>query len=837
MPPRFKINAIRPFLIFTGLFGMGVAQPILNLYGNNPEVFIANRSSFLQILTFALSVTFAPPLLAGAAWWVARKIDHRFGVFMEMVIITIAGFLLASVVSRHLSASSDLLLIPAIIAAFTLGIFGARENPVRDWLTYLVLMPVASLVVFLVFSKSAELLWERQAEAEANAAVANPIPVVMLVFDELPVTSLMTANGQINDVLFPNFYRVAESSYWFRNFATNSIATSDSVPIILSGVLNEDAKPNSSDHPDTLFTLLGESYEMNVTEKVTSLCPDSICGRAARDRSDSKPVERTDGSLRRLLTDSLVVYGHLSMPPFVRSNLPDVSGRWGGFIEGVETSNVKDNLTAGLGLPPAPESGRPSWMNNWIGATKRFATSKQQALHYTHVMAPHIPWVTNPSGTVYPLPEQTGILVAGVEAGYWVENPVYATQGYQRHLSQLGAVDTLLGHYLDELERTGIWDEALVIITADHAVSFEPGSHRRWVKGDNADALYRAPLFVHLPGQSSSEVHDEPTFSIDILPTIIDVLDISVEWELEGLSLLDELPPNRDHIYDHFTGDQVTLGMDIAHLHELLAKKYALMPDTGSWSSVAAVGPFRESVGRSLDDIDAKVNANVFASFEGFEKGVVVTRQSGIVPTILKGRVSIPEGSMSSNVLIAVNGWVRGAGYAIRDSGATWEFSCHVPESAFREGVNQVEILVTSGDGQWQRSVSGAVPKTTYRDQQGNVLTIEPRGARIVQIDSVQLTDETLRVKGFTADTRAKVTPDTLLVFYGDRLAFAGPPNVERGDVPIWFKSENLRLSGFDFKLPAEDVPANLERITVVASFSGSGVLDYALLPGIDKTD
>ena len=132
MPRKFDLNAIRPFLIFTGLFGMGVAQPILNLYGDNPEVFIANRSSFLQILTFALIVTFALPSLAGAVWYASRKIDHRAGVFVEMVVITIAGFLLASVVNRHLSASSDLLLLPAIIAAIALGIYGTRQNPVRD---------------------------------------------------------------------------------------------------------------------------------------------------------------------------------------------------------------------------------------------------------------------------------------------------------------------------------------------------------------------------------------------------------------------------------------------------------------------------------------------------------------------------------------------------------------------------------------------------------------------------------------------------------------------------------------------------------------------------------
>ena len=46
----------RAFTLF-GLFGLGIAQPLLDLYGSNPEVFIANRSSTAQIVGFALVVT------------------------------------------------------------------------------------------------------------------------------------------------------------------------------------------------------------------------------------------------------------------------------------------------------------------------------------------------------------------------------------------------------------------------------------------------------------------------------------------------------------------------------------------------------------------------------------------------------------------------------------------------------------------------------------------------------------------------------------------------------------------------------------------------------------
>jgi arylsulfatase A-like enzyme len=36
-------------------------------------------------------------------------------------------------------------------------------------------------------------------------------------------------------------------------------------------------------------------------------------------------------------------------------------------------------------------------------------------------------------------------------------------------------VDTLIGQLLDHLEKTGLYDSALVVITADHGASSGPG--------------------------------------------------------------------------------------------------------------------------------------------------------------------------------------------------------------------------------------------------------------------------------------------------------------------------------------------------------------------------
>jgi len=709
----FRLANILPVLIFFGLFGMGITLPVLELYGHNPEVFIANRSSSAQIVAFALIVAFLPAAVMGVIWRLGRAINLRAGEILEFLGISIAGFFVSASLLRYVMESTNLSLAIAIPVGIFLGLYGRRQGVVRNWLSYLIIVPLISLASFLVFSDSAGLLWQEDAEAVENANVANPISVVFLVLDELPLPSLLREDGQINDALFPNFARVAKSSYWFRNYATNSVKTADSIPILLSGVISEDSKPTSADHPKTLFTLLGQSHAMYVRESVTSLCPDSICTKDSGDNADTRELKRTDGSLSLLLTDALVVYGHLAMPPLVRNRMPAIGGRWGGFIDQPDVSSERDNHPSGVTLPPAPKTGRPAWINDFLAAKDRLATSVTPSLHYTHIMAPHIPWRVNPSLTVYSAPDYYTTIVAGLNNGYWPKSPEMPTQGLQRHLAQLGAVDKLLGYYIDELQRTGFWNEALVIVTADHGASFKPGTHRRDTMGGGIDALYRVPLFIHLPGQDFMAVRDEPAFSLDVLPTIIDVLEVAIDWSLPGLSLLGELPATRAHDYDHFTGKREALDMRLESLMKEVEHDFSLIPDTGSWKSIAAVGPYRELVGKNLVELGSVGNESIFVVFDLLKDDLMIDEQTGKVPTFFKGLVSVPPDYNTDDFLVAVNGIIAGAGTTLNRESDTFDFYGYVPESAFRMGRNTVELVFASEDGSWHHSIAASAASRT----------------------------------------------------------------------------------------------------------------------------
>ena len=114
-----------------------------------------------------------------------------------------------------------------------------------------------------------------------------------------------------------------------------------------------------------------------------------------------------------------------------------------------------------------------------------------------HILMPHYPWRYLPDGKQYG--SSLGIDGLGSDGDTWTTDPWVVDQGWQRHLLQAGFTDRLLGQLVSKLKAEGIWNKALVILTADHGVSFLPGQHRRSVTPANFSDIASVPLFVKLP--------------------------------------------------------------------------------------------------------------------------------------------------------------------------------------------------------------------------------------------------------------------------------------------------------------------------------------------------
>jgi len=169
----------------------------------------------------------------------------------------------------------------------------------------------------------------------------------------------------------------------------------------------------------------------------------------------------------------------------------------------------------------------------------RLRPGDRPGLHFLHVMAPHRPWARLPSGRVRPVEEDAGVPHEVRETLRLPRDPVLAQRLWRAHLLQVGYADRLLGRVLDRLRRTGMYDRSLVVVAADHGVSFRPGAPLRDVTAANVANVAPVPLFIKQPRGQHRGTNPVPARSIDVLPTILDSIGAATPPGVQGRSLLD----------------------------------------------------------------------------------------------------------------------------------------------------------------------------------------------------------------------------------------------------------------------------------------------------------
>jgi len=808
----------RRLAVIGGLGALAFVAPLLDLYGKNPEVFVANRTNVAEIVAFGLGVALLIPLLAWAVLAIAGAIGGRAPLVAFWALVGVLAIASGMVVSRQVQPEST---VGAV--ALTLGIAAVLVWLVGNlevlFLVGAVAVPVV-LVMFLATSATARLIWDEPEVAESPVAVSDPSHIVMIQLDEMPLASIMETDGTINETLFPGFARLAEQGTWYRNALSDSIATTQSVPAILTGTRGEPGQsPSVVDHPDNLFTLFGESYEMHVIEWVAELCPEETCPEYAG---------RAPARFSNLLRDVGVVYGHLTLPGAMREGLPSIDNSWRGFLGQEETPAGADVEIEGVPIPDGDM--REDWVN-WVQRLiNGIDSGTPPTLSYAHLRAPHVPWSTNPSGTHYERPEEY-TEVYGVQGdGHWGPEPDPALLGFQRHLYQVGFLDKMLSRLFDHIDETGTWDDTMIIVVADHGASFVPGEHRRWPYDDNRDDLYRVPLFIKYPGQTTGATVDMPAFGIDIVPTIVDALGVDTDWQFDGRSLLD-LEEERPHepIRWCCNGEGVSTDVDI--LYQQVERNHQWVPDQSSWVGVSAVGDNADLVGEATTELDIGTDTGFRWSLDLGSTLEQVDRSEGVVQTLVTGRVEVGAQPVSDDVLIVLNDVVAGVGHLSQDGPSSGTIVGLVAEDLVEDGANDIDILLAGDDGVW---VAGASDELSLElvTEEGRVLELGVEGARRVQVDSVEPAEGGWTVTGWAADVTAKQTPDMIYVFAGDELLASSPPNVDNANVVRWFESEDLLRSGFEIELTEDQVPEGADTLLVVAEFEDIAVADpVTLLP------
>ncbi|RKF22802.1 sulfatase [Micromonospora globbae] len=657
-PVRGKGSAWRGeagrLLEVVALVGLVVTQPLLDVLGRSPDFFLFHRAPRADVLLLVALIAIAPTVpfaLVGAIGLVAGR-PVRAALHTLVVGLLLAA--LAVQVGRHLTPLRG---VPLLLVAGVAGGVAAAAH--RRWRALGRVLRVAAVgpLVFVglfVFASpaSAVVLPQGHGGAAGVAGAGAHPPVVMIVLDELPLVSLLGPDRRIDAARYPHFAELAAGSTWYRDATGVSGWTPYALPAMLTGRYPaKPVAPHYSRYPDNLFTALGGLYDIKAEESITRLCPPSRCEQPVSPEQGLGVLVRESGKLLRQVT-------------------APVDSR----IDPEDSYREQTRAEAGLdAAEPVPDDPKFRWDTLDDNQPARFTTflaglrpANRPTLHFLHLLMPHSPWVYLPSGARYAAPEDLPNDGAG-----WVD------LARARHLAQLSYTDRLIGETLRTLRATGLYDQALVLVTADHGVSFR----KDW-QGRGLDAITHAsdqvswvPLFVKEPGQRSGRVDDRNWQHVDLLPTIADETHVRIPWRMDGRSAKQAPRGDGAKVFYDRPGEPV--------------------PITGAVPAPPAPPAPDPLIGTRVREGPAGGMATV-ANLAAFR---AVDPARGELPALVWGTVpaSVPDGT---RLAVAVNGTVGAVVPVVRPDKGGRRFAAFLPDDRlFTAGPNRLELYRVGADG------------------------------------------------------------------------------------------------------------------------------------------
>jgi arylsulfatase A-like enzyme len=136
------------------------------------------------------------------------------------------------------------------------------------------------------------------------------------------------------------------------------------------------------------------------------------------------------------------------------------------------------------------------------------------------------------------------------------------------YLGQLSYLDNRVKEIYQALEQSGELDNTIFIFTADHGDFVgQYGLPEKWDTIFH-DCLIHIPLVIHYPAQFERQRLEQLTENIDILPTLLDMLDITPPYGIQGKSLLPVITnptlPHREYIFCEGGHEKELLDIEIA---------------------------------------------------------------------------------------------------------------------------------------------------------------------------------------------------------------------------------------------------------------------------------
>ena len=650
-------EAGRAYFELAGLWAVAIAWPVYQAIASGPEALtgLGARRLDLVVLVVVWSLGM-PAAMLFAELLCGRLLSARARLRLHAGLLgTLAGLIVWQWLTEQ--DLPGILTVPVLIAtAAGCAALYLRYEAARMFAGVLAFATPVVIVAFALSDPIRDEVLPHDSPPEV-ATIEADVPVVMIVFDELPAALLEDSRGRLDSRLFPNLARLARTASWYQRSFSVADQTTYAVPSILTGEDPYDGPatdvppPGRTAYPVNVCTLAAAGgYEVHAYEPVTDLC------------------ERSYGIGTRVAT--LIRRGTGSSGRPVE---PDTVLAPGGVVQA---------LANGIGEPfpePFTEYGpdRDEALERFIAGMPR----EPRSLSVLHIALPHIQWEYLPDGRSYPTYRDP--------ADTMLDSPPTRPQvdrDLQQMLLQMQFADRGVGRIIRSLRERGLFERAMFIVTADHGAAFMPGGSRRILVEENSGWILPVPLLIKYPGQSEPREFRGEVDSRDIAPTILDALGIDPPPDLAGDSLRGRAPETSSA---PVVAHGVLIGsseFDRRELETRLAQARAFRNARFGAGTLYALGGHAGMIGSSPDGLEP---VEVIPTDP--EAALDVDLGSDSVPAYYEAEVRPGPELAWRPVAVAVNGEIAATAFTWSEDRRTF-VGVNVPPETLRNGRNTIRV-------------------------------------------------------------------------------------------------------------------------------------------------
>lgn len=816
-----QIKLPEKFKIILTLFSFAVTQPVFDVLNKNQEFFIASNFSSLHILLLAFLLAFILPLLIYSIVFLLIKTFKPLGKIAFWFSLFFLFALFSMIILSKFSILSDIkFLIVVLLLSFILTLLLLKFENFKKILTFLSISSVLFFAIFLAHNKliMSGIKSTFDKDLINDITIKNPHPIFIIVFDEFPINSLLDINGNIDEVLFPNFASLLDDFIWYKNTTTVSDSTTSSIPAILTGNYpKENFLPTNSYYPNNIFNILKYNYHFVADEPYSNMCPKNLCISSQSNNIDKKSI---------ILSDLFLVYKYMVLPENKKNELPFNNDKWNNFNN--KNTLLSNNLESNQKNTVLRYSIRDVMFHSFLDIIE---SNENYNLYFHHIELPHVPYIYLPSGKRYRADENQNL---GLIGDKWDKNEWLIKQYYQKHLLQVVFTDNLLGEFLKKLKTLNIYDESLIILTADHGVSFRPNDERRSLTSSNFQEIVSVPLFIKTSSQDTGGVSNIHAQTIDIIPTIFDGIELSKKFSFEGKSLLDNRNEETGRIIYYDGAKKSDLINEITlydNLNQFLNQKYTnLETNSSDFNKIYKIGNFPEIYGLRTESFYFGNNLDMTVSIDNeflYEK---VNILNYFIPSLVSGYINSENDIWNDITLaISINGVIGATTQTTKLENERIYWSGVVNEEMFVNGFNLIEIYQVFSEGnklellKFEKSVEDSY-SLTIEDNSIKIKNNESKKILEVNqeyglgvIDNMTLNEDLLKVRGWAVDSINKITVKNVIIFINNKFSGIVETTEKRKDLAEAFNVKNYLFSGYNFAITINNIKKEDLRVRVFA--------------------